>query len=245
MRVMTMVTNVIRVGDKIDLVSTNVSEGEEDRKVYKSQVYDVAGEEQLKITMPQEKGRLLLLHLDTVYRLQFYAETGLYECKGKVVDRYKTDNVYVVVVDIISALKKIQRREFYRLNCLLETGVHILKEEELIAGDLHHILKMQELSRPVYEEGIIVDISGGGARIVADCEVEEGIYVILKFQTEMRTGSQEYELLARVVTRRSLENRKKKYELRVEFEQISNKVRESLIKYIFEEERKNRKNEKG
>lgn len=240
-----MVTNVIRVGDKIDLVRTNASEEEEEKKVYKSQVYDVMGEEQLKITMPQEKGRLLLLHLDSVYRLQFYAETGLYECKGKVVDRYKTDNVYVVVVEIVSALKKIQRREFYRLNCLLDTKIHILEEEELMAGDLQRILKMQEYSHPHYEDGIIVDISGGGARMVTNCEMEEGIYMTLKFHTETQKGSREYELLARAVTLRKLENRKKQYELRVEFEQINNSVRESLIKYIFEEERKKRKSEKG
>ena len=57
-----MVTNVIRVGDKIDLIQTNVAEGDGNR-VYKSQIYDVVGEEQLKIAMPQEKGKLLLLHL--------------------------------------------------------------------------------------------------------------------------------------------------------------------------------------
>ena len=240
-----MVTDVIRVGDKVDLVRTNASEEQEEKKVYKSQVYDVMGEEKLKITMPQEKGKLLLLHLDSVYRLQFYAEKGLYECKGKVVDRYKTDNVYVVVMDIISALKKIQRREFYRLNCLLETKIHILGEEELKAEDLQHILKMIESSQTVYEDGLIVDISGGGARMVTDCEVEEGSYVTVKFSTEMKTGLREYELLGRIVTRRTLENRKKRYELRVEFEQINNSVRESLIKYIFEEERKRRKSEKG
>lgn len=240
-----MVTKVIQVGDKVDLVPASTSQGEEENKVYKSQVYDVLGEEQLKLTMPQEKGRLQLLHLDSVYRLQFYTEAGLYECKGKVVDRYKTDNVYVVVVDIVSALKKIQRREFYRLNCLLEVRMHILGEEELMAGDLQRILKMLDYSRPVYADGIMVDISGGGVRIVTDCQVEEGEYVILKFETQMKSGSREYELLGRIVTRRNLENRKKQYELRVEFEQIDNNVRESLIKYIFEEERKKRKLEKG
>lgn len=241
-----MVKKVIRVGDKIDLVKSNTAvNNQEEKKVYKSQVYDVIGEEQMKIAMPQEKGRLLLLELEAVYRLQFYTESGLYECKGKVVDRYKTDNVYVVVVDIISALKKIQRREFYRLNCLLDGQIHILDDEELMTGDINQILRMHELKSSVYEEAVIVDISGGGARIATDYPVEEDSYITLKFQVNLKNSVQKYELLAHVVTSRKLENKKKGYELRIEFEQIENNVRESLIKYIFEEERKKRKSEKS
>lgn len=241
-----MVTKVIRAGDKIDLVKSNsVLTEQEEKKVYKSQVYDVIGEEQLKIAMPQEKGRLLLLELEAVYRLQFYTENGLYECKGKVVDRYKTDNIYVVVVDIISALKKIQRREFYRLNCLLDGQIHILDDEELMAGDIKRILRMHELNETTYEKAVIVDISGGGARIATDCQVEEDSYITLKFQVNFKNNFQEYELLAHVVTAKKLENKKKAYELRIEFEQIENNVRESLIKYIFEQERKKRKSEKS
>lgn len=241
-----MVTKVIQVGDKIDVVESNATvDSQEEKKVYKSQVYDVVDEEQLKIAMPQEKGKLLLLHLETVYRFQFYTETGLYECKGKVIDRYKTDNVYVVVVELISALKKIQRREFYRLNCLLDGQIHKLDEEELMAGDLKRILRMQEVNIPVYEKAVIVDISGGGARIATDYQVEEGSYIILKFQVNFKDDFQEYRLLSHVVTVKKLENKKKDYELRIEFEQIDNNVRESLIKYIFEEERKKRKSEKS
>lgn len=241
-----MITKVIKAGDKIDLVKTNTTvNNEEGNKVYRSQVYDVIGEEQLKIAMPQEKGRLLLLELEAVYWLQFYAESGLYECKGKVVDRYKTDNIYVVVVDIVSAMKKIQRREFYRLNCLLDGQIHILDEEELMAGDIKRILGMHQMKIVPYEKAVIVDISGGGARIATDCPVEEDSYITLKFQVNFKEHFQEYELLAHVVTKRKMENRKKDYELRVEFEQIENNVRESLIKYIFEEERKKRKSEKS
>ncbi|MBQ4531530.1 MAG: flagellar brake protein [Lachnospiraceae bacterium] len=241
-----MITKVIQVGDKIDLIKKDATENEtEERKVYKSQVYDISGEEQLKITMPQEKGKLLLLSIDTVYRLQFYTQGGIYECSAKVVDRYKTDNIYLVVVEIISALKKVQRREFYRLNCLLESKIHVLDDEELAIGDLKRILLKHDYAKPSYELGTIVDISGGGARIVTDSEIEEGAYVILKFQVELKEYIQEYELLAHVVTKKILENRKKKYELRVEYEQIENKIRESLIRYIFEEERKKRKSEKS
>ena len=241
-----MITKVIQVGDKIELVKkASKVEGDGEKRVYKSIVYDVSGEEEVKIAMPQEKGKLLVLSLEAVYKLRFYAQGGVYECCGKVVDRYKTDNIYLVVLEITSALKKVQRREFYRLNCLLESEIHILDEEELAIGELKRILLRHDYNTPSYETGTIVDISGGGARIVTDCDVEEGAYVILKFQVELKECIQEYELLAHVVTKRNLENRKRDYELRVEFEQIENSVRESLIRYIFEEERRIRKSEKS
>ena len=239
-----MVANVIKVGDKIDLVRTNVGETG-DRKVYKSQIYDMVGKEQLKIAMPQMKGKLLLLQLDAVYKMQFYSATGLYECKGKIVDRYKSDNVYVAVVDIVSSLKKIQRREFYRLSCLLDAEIHVLEEEELKLEDINQILMLQDEIKPEYEYAAIVDISGGGGRLVTDCDVEEGSYVTVKFKTLFKGNHQEYELLAKVLTRRKLENKKKEYEIRVEFDQMENNIREKLIKYIFEEERKKRKIEKS
>ena len=105
-----MATNVIKAGGRIDLIRCNV--GESDKQVYKSQIYDVVGKEQLKIAMPQSKGKLLLLQLEAVYKMQFYTELGLYECKGKVIDRYKSDNVYVAVVDIVSSLKKFNEESF-------------------------------------------------------------------------------------------------------------------------------------
>ena len=239
-----MAVNVFKVGDRIELVKSNAG-ATNDKMVYKSQIYDVVGKEQLKIAMPQSKGKLLLLQLEAVYKMQFYTELGLYECKGKIVDRYKSDNVYVAVVDVVSALKKIQRREFYRLKCLIDAQIHLLDEEELKVEDAKGIFLQQDEKRVDYKYAAIVDISGGGGRIVTDAEIEEGSCVTLKFKTELRGMLREYEMLAKVITRRSLINKKKKYELRVEFDQLENNVRESLIKYIFEEERKKRKIEKS
>lgn len=44
---------------------------------------------------------------------------------------------------------------------------------------------------------------------------------------------------------KKLEYREPRYETRIEFIMEDNKVREDIIRYIFEEERKKRRNEKG
>ena len=52
-----------------------------------------------------------------------------------------------------------------------------------------------------------------------------------------------YGLNARVIYSQSLTNHAGKYEHRVEYKNINGKVREDLIKYIFDEERRQRKKE--
>ena len=52
-------------------------------------------------------------------------------------------------------------------------------------------------------------------------------------------------LAAKIIYSNEIENRENEYENRVKFEFIDTTTREELIKYIFDEERKNRKNGKG
>ena len=55
----------------------------------------------------------------------------------------------------------------------------------------------------------------------------------------------QYHIKGRIVGWKKLEYREPRYETRIEFIMEDNKVREDIIRYIFEEERKKRRNEKG
>ena len=55
----------------------------------------------------------------------------------------------------------------------------------------------------------------------------------------------EYKLLGRVLYSEELASRPGSYEHRIQFVNIMNDERESIIKFIFEEERKIRRREKG
>lgn len=226
----------------IDRSKENASDSSEGRKSYQSQVIDVLSEDRIEISMPMEKTKLILLPVDGEYDLYFYSDNGLYQCYARVVDRYKHNNMYVVVLDLISNLRKHQRREYYRFSCALEMNSRQLQKEEIdLAGKAGDVLSPQ---LPL-KSSIIVDISGGGLRFVANYAYEIQSMILCKYHLLVHGEIKEYNLVGKVLGVRELENRKGVFEHRVQYVNVDPTEREEIIKYIFDEERKTLKNHKG
>ena len=244
-----MLNNYIQLGQRIELQAvTRVKLNEEqDTKVYASKVYDILSDERLEITMPVEQGKLILIPIDVEYEMYFYGENGLYECHAKIVDRYKSNNVYILVMELTTNLKKYQRREFYRYTCAMDIETRELIPEEL--EEMENVETSGEIIKPVppktmYEKSILVDISGGGLRFVTANKYDIGSSVLCKFKLWIKNGIKEYELRGSVLDIRKVERRVGYYEHRIRYTDISQSVREEIIRYIFEQERKNQKTKK-
>ena len=93
--------------------------------------------------------------------------------------------------------------------------------------------------------GTILDISGGGARFVSEEKFEANQFVLMELELISDKMDKQYHIKGRIVGWKKLEYREPRYETRIEFIMEDNKVREDIIRYIFEEERKKRRNEKG
>lgn len=241
-----MLEQYVELGQRIELESVTriMADGEAQqlRKVYSSKVYDILSDERLEIVMPYEQRRLILLPIDSEYTMYFYSENGILECRAKIVDRYKTDNVFLLVMELLTSLRKYQRREFYRYNCVLELETRILAEEEttLLGTPLQEFL--QELP---LQKSVIVDISGGGLRFVADQQYKEGSLLFCRYQLSQKDGDKVYEIVGKVLSTKPVEKRPGYFEYRIQYQHIDNRKREEIIQYIFEAERKTRKKEKG
>ena len=113
-----MLTKLIEPGCKAEmqLISRKLTAAEEEKKVYVSKVFDVLSEDRLEILMPMEKTKLILLPVDGEIDVTFYAGEHLYQCFTRVVDRYKRDNMYILLMEATSNLRKVQRREYYRVS---------------------------------------------------------------------------------------------------------------------------------
>ena len=92
------------------------------------------------------------------------------------------------------------------------------------------------------DRGVIVDISGGGLRFVSRRIYQAGSVLLLRFSLPIQDAEKSFLVAARVIYSGEIEKRKTEYENRVKFELISSAMREEIIKYIFNAERKNRKN---
>lgn len=225
----------------IDRSKDRIKEKSESRKSYQSQVIDVLSEDRVEIAMPMEKSKLILLPVDGEYDLYFYSDNGLYQCYARIVDRYKNNSMYVLVLDLISNLRRHQRREYYRFSCALEMNSRELQDEEVAAtGKLDQAL----IPYLPLKSSVIVDISGGGLRFVANYAYEAQSLILCKYHLLIGGEAKEYNLAGKVLSVRELENRKGVFEHRVQYVNVDAADREEIIKYIFDEERKTLKNHK-
>lgn len=240
-----MIEKLISPGDKVELkstVSVVLPDGTEGVKTYKSSVHDILEDGRLELLMPMEQQKLVLLPVDGEYDVCFFTGGGMYRANVRIADRQKINNTYIVVVEMITNLHKFQRREYYRFNCVIDMDVRLLTEHEIDAfgkglADL--------VPNAVMTRGVIVDISGGGLRFVSRDIHEQGTILLMKFSLPIQEVEKPFEIPAKVIYCGEIENREAEYENRVKFEFIGGATREEIIKYIFDAERKNRKNGRG
>lgn len=235
-----MLTSYVKPGQKVELQSVDrPTAGKEDKtkKVYISNVYDVLSEDRLEITMPMEKTKIILLPVDAEFNICFYTDKGLYQCFVRIIDRYKSNNVYILVLELTSNLRKYQRREFYRFSCALEMESRELMEEEKTAveDDQYHLIPGLPLKRSV-----IVDISGGGLRFVSTQKYEEDSLIYCTYCLMLNGQKKKYELVGKILSVKEVQGREGVFEHRVQYMNLNVDEQEEIIRYIFEEERKHR-----
>lgn len=236
-----MFSKFISIGDKIELqaVSHEYDERPETTsKVYHSVVNEIRSEDTIEITMPMERAKLILLPIDSEYDMVFYGSSGLFQCLGRIIDRYKSNNSYLLLVEMTSNLRKYQRREFYRLRCALEMHARSLEENEVQTVESR--MPYSLASDLPLKESVIVDISGGGLRFISTQRFQQDSLLYCCYHLMNNGEHKKYEVICKVISAMELENRPGTYEHRVRFYDIDPGAREEIIKYIFEEERKSR-----
>lgn len=238
-----MLSDIIEAGQIVEIEAVK-DESEERKKgevkrTYRTKVFDVLSEDQLEIMMPIEKGKVILLPVDGQFDMCFYTTKGLYQCYARILDRYKSNNVYIVVAELTSSLKKRQRREFYRLDCALNVKFRALDETETEAVE-SGFFKPNPLDFSQLKAGTVVDISGGGMRFLSEYPCEVGAMIYCTYELTVKGGEKSYHLAGRVLRSQELEKRPGTYESRIQYVNMDVDDREEIIKYIFEEERRQR-----
>lgn len=239
-----MLSKFIDAGVKIELQAVDhvTDEKNANKKIYESKVHDILSEDTLEITMPMEQTKLILLPVDSEYDLIFYGANGLFQCFARIIDRYKSNNVYILVVELTSNLRKYQRREFYRFSCALQMCARNLREEEVQA--IENKLPYALTPGLPLKQSVIVDISGGGLRFISAQKYDDGNLLYINYHLLKSGEMKEYEVIGKVLSVRELENRPGTWEHRVQYYDMDTDVREEIIRYIFEEERKSRRKER-
>lgn len=236
-----MESGLIKVGDKVDIIELESMKSEPTvPKQYVSQVLDFASQDRIMISAPLEGGRIIPLEIGEKYRFYFYTKKGMYECKGEIKERYKDDNIHMMEVGFLSELEKNQRREYFRFEYILD-----FKYCYLEISENEHAEQQGEIDETTWMKGTLTDISGGGMRFVSSYhhEKNDDLFVRLSFVTKGKSFT--CQTKGKIKSSLELANRPKFYQNRVEFYDINLEEREKIIKFIFEEQRKIIRREKG
>lgn len=222
-----MIHKALSLGDKIEISRSkfNSNEAYENQKIYVSIIQDIVDDE-LIISAPVKNGKIIPLEMGTSYMISIYTKGGLFNCKAKVSKRIKKNQLHLITLSIQSKLVKSQRRQYFRLDCVMPINFSEKESDE-------------------WYHGLVVDISGGGLRFTSKMHYDTNPEVNCKFDLNIGEDIITLEILGQVVDSKIVDFETMKYETRVMFDDIANEDRETIIKYIFEEQRKRRKRKKG
>ncbi|MDF2485063.1 MAG: hypothetical protein K0R46_1231 [Herbinix sp.] len=253
-----MLREALSIGDKVDIRSIGRSgKPVQGARTFVSQLVDFVDADVINITAPIVFGRTIPLPAGDNFNLCFYTEKGLYQCNSMVLSNHRDNKTIITVVRITSNLEKYQRRQYYRLECIHDIDYRPITIDEQI---LEKKLSTEDFSNPEDQaearrklalfdkewiSASVTDLSGGGARFNSEILHNSGDK--LRIKLDFITGSEvkRLVLIANVITSNRILTRSGSYEHRVEFIDIMQKDREALIKYIFEQERRLRRNDKN
>ena len=234
----------ISIGNKIELVKLDdIIRNEQNKKVYVSKIYDVLPGNKLQIAMPIYEGKIVPLTISDKYSACFYTNKGLLQCNIIIIARYKEGNMFFLEVLLLGQLEKVQRRQFYRYVCKLNAKIRVVSDEEYETGKPDvDVISEDDLE---WNDAKLMDISGGGAKIIQKYFLEKNEVVKLKFVLSVEEYVFRFSLFARVLSSANMQNHAGLVEQRLEFLKITKDERDNIIKYIFECERLNRAKEMG
>ncbi len=241
-----MSSNIIRIGDKVD-IRVRQPAGKEDApnpKVYFSKVLNTRGNGSIEVSVPIENGEVILLPMNVRIEFWFYTSRGIYRCMAQIKDRYRKEGMKIFLIEPKTRLEKYQRRQFYRLECLMDLQYLPVTEEELQLQDPSEIKfqHMKDYPEDAPKEGVAVDLSGGGMRFMGYTEQEAGGSLWISIRLKNESVDYSMEVIGKIISCKIIEggSTKKRYEYRINFNLKGKKEQEMIVKYIFEQERINR-----
>lgn len=221
----------LEIGTKLELELTDV-DGARLEPIMVSEFEWFAERNEAVIAAPIFEGSVVPLHIGTIMNVYFIEKREndiyLYKFAAVVKARETSDNLQLLRIEITGDLEKVQRRNYYRLSCSVEVRYRIV-----------------DYLNEVYNENIPFkrtftnNISGGGVSLMLEDKVDLGSIV----ECEIYTAREKMlRFFGKVVRYEKNENEGKfKYEAGIAYVRINDNDRETVVRFIFDEQRKMRK----
>jgi len=240
------IRDVILPGERADIETIGTfkrGREEKEKEYYITKIFDIPDEEDvIELVMPMEGTKLIVLEPGSRYNLFLFGKKGIYSCEAEVRDRRNEGSIAIAEFSLTTELAKVQRREFYRFNCVVGMTARELPEAEEAAYIEKKILN--PLADPE-EKCVILDISGGGMRFVSAAKFAKGSLVHARFVLNVREEQKRYDVVLRVLFADPAPGNPRNTEYRGQFLFLEGGAREDIVRFIFEEQRKERQRQTG
>ncbi|MEN1759994.1 flagellar brake protein [Anoxynatronum sibiricum] len=205
------------VSEKVNMEVTNRNTGE--TLVLKSLLLE-QDEETLYLAVPIHRGVEYVLHQGQQMKVVYYRENGVFSLQTRFLQKVKLGEVEACRLVIDGKPVKMQRRDYFRLPCLLTARL-----KSLSTG---------VISRVTFDEveAIIHDISGSGARGISHKPFAEKDQVICTLFLD----PEELTVKAEII-RCQHQADERQYELGMRFSEISETQQDQLLAFILNRQR--------
>lgn len=208
----------LKIGQNISIVRIK-SNGEQER--YSSLIENVLDDETYFIAHPIKKGRYISFIKDTALKITYSVKnTGIFDFDCLVESSYDaTDSV--IKIRRTSEIRKTQRRNYYRIDVILDMVVSTGKD------------KFNDFTG---EKTQLINISGGGAKFYTGKNISTNDIIYLEINQE----NTDIYTQARVVKVEYLEEPHKDIKnklISAEFIDINEEDRNDIVKFVFTKER--------
>ncbi|KNY28361.1 flagellar brake protein [Pseudobacteroides cellulosolvens] len=224
-----MKASELKPGTKLEIQLLDFSLGEKDiNNLFVSEFEWAEGENVICVAAPIYEGMYLPASNGTNMYVYISISNQFYKLKATLTDRLIKDGLPIYKLSIENEMEKIQRRQFFRFDCVLD-----IKCREV------EMLNNTAVPKGNFFKGLTRDISGGGTCLALVEGIEKGKFIECELQLSENKIIKFYGTIVRSIKTDS--ESKNKYEAGVEFYNIDNRSRETIISFIFEEQRKLRK----
>ena len=246
-----LLSDVATLGDKIDiklvqqLEQMNNGELKDPIRVYKSSLFEFVNDREIEISMPTENGRMVLFQIGLRCHMTIYTKRGLYACVATVQKRFKKDNFFVLQMYLTEEPKKFQRREFFRVEAAIDLNYMIVGPEFLELPSSEEVFeKAQEMNFNQYQvPAITIDISGGGIKFASDEKIPVDSLLLIVIRLTNEKIDQTFFLITQIIESMESPRVRGKYITRGKFHFKDINDRETIVRFVFEEERRIRRKE--
>lgn len=219
----------LKTGTKLDLEVYN-KQGELMKPALVSEFEWAEGKDTLYIAEPIHEGLIYPIHAGAIVNAYFILSSedplkvDLYKMRASVLERTAADNISLLKVKLAGDIEKVQRRQFFRIKCLLPVKYRYSEQPG-------NVSKAED-----FKNALVKDISGGGLCIAT----EENVEINKTLELTLSLDNKNQMIFEGKVVRVSKEYRtqKYKYEIGISYAKISDKDREEIIRFIFSEQRK-------